>query len=54
MAHKAKKIIRKLSKKGKYTYYIVLPADMVAKLHWKERQRLELSRRGKKIIIEDA
>ena len=48
------KYIRKLSKKGKYSYYLVIPGALVEKLKWREKQKLEVDIYGKdKLIISD-
>ena len=47
------KNIRKLTKVGEHSYSIVIPKEFIKKLKWKERQRLVLDLRGKKITIED-
>lgn len=49
----AKKYTRKLTKQGNYSYYIILPKEIIYELNWRERQKLILRRAGKKIIIED-
>ena len=45
--------VRKLTKTGSGSYYVVLPKDMVRDLSWKERQKLQVRRSGKRLIIED-
>ncbi|MCD4761625.1 hypothetical protein K8R32_01570 [bacterium] len=47
------KNIRKLTKSGSGSYYVVLPREMVRDLSWSERQKLQVKRSGKRIIIED-
>ena len=47
------KNIRKLTKTGSGSYYVVLPKEMVRGLSWKERQKLQVRRSGKRLIIED-
>lgn len=47
------KSIRKITKLGKWSYGITLPIDIVRKLKWKERQKVVVKLRGKKISIED-
>ena len=46
--------IRKLNKTGGSSYSLVLPKEMVKKLGWRERQKLQLEKKGKSIIIKDA
>ena len=48
------KNIRKLNRVGLTSYSVVIPKDMVKKLGWRERQKLQLERKGKSIIIKDA
>ncbi len=48
-----RKAIRKLTKSGKYSYYVVIPKRWIDFLNWKERQKLILNLRGKKITIKD-
>lgn len=47
------KSIRKITKLGKWSYGITLPIDIVRKLKWKERQKVVVKLRGKKISIKD-
>ena len=46
--------VRKLNKTGGSSYSIVIPKDMVKKLGWRERQKLQFKLSGKKITIVDA
>jgi len=46
--------IRKLNKTGLASYSVVIPKEMIKKLKWQERQKLQLALRGKSIIIKDA
>ena len=46
------KEIRRLTKLGKHSYYVVVPAYMVRGLGWKERMRLSVSLYGDKILVE--
>ncbi len=52
MAH-PRHTIRKLTKQGKYSYYVTLPKELVKKLHWKERQKLVVRKYGNGILIKD-
>ena len=45
--------VRKIVKNGRESYYINLPKDIVRELKWRERQKLTVTRRGKRVIIED-
>ena len=47
------KDIRKLTRVGKASFAVVLPVDYVAKLKWKEKQRVVVKRKGSKLIISD-
>ena len=54
MVHiRRKKFVRKLTKLGKYTYYIVVPKILIDDLHWRERQKLVVFRRGKGLLVKD-
>ncbi len=44
--------IRKIFKSSR-SYVITLPIEVVKNLGWKERQKIVIRQRGKKIIIED-
>lgn len=46
--------IRKLGRTGKgSSFFITLPIEMVRNLKWRERQKLTVKLKGKKLIIED-
>jgi len=48
------KYIRKITKKTKYTYTIVLPKELIDGFHWKDGQKIEICAFGKnKIFITD-
>ncbi len=47
------KSVRKLGKVGKYSYAVTIPGDIIRELGWKERQKLVVSQKRKKIIIQD-
>lgn len=47
------KNIRSLTKAGKRSLYVMLPIEMVEKLKWRERQKVVLSLKNGKIIIQD-
>ena len=49
----AKKYIRKVTRVGKRSLSVVIPADIVAELKIRERQKVVVKRSGKKIIISD-
>jgi len=48
-----KQFIRKLTKTGKYTYYIVVPKELIGRLSWRERQKLVIKKSGKGLSIKD-
>jgi bifunctional DNA-binding transcriptional regulator/antitoxin component of YhaV-PrlF toxin-antitoxin module len=48
-----KKYIRKVTRSGKRSLFINIPAEIVDELKIRERQKLVVKRSGKKIIIED-
>ena len=45
--------IRKISKTGKYTYYVTIPKEMLDRLGWRERQKVIVKKSGQKPIIRD-
>ncbi len=45
--------IRKLTHRGKYSYYIILPKELIEKFNWRERQKLTVRGYGKGILIKD-
>ena len=45
--------IRKLTKIGGHTLAVSIPIDMIRKLGWKERQKVVVSLKGKKLTVED-
>lgn len=47
------KYIRKIVKNGRNSYYINIPKEIVKELKFKERQKLVITRRGKRISIVD-
>jgi len=51
--NKQKKITRKLTMTGKYTYYVTIPREYIEILGWRKKQKVTLKLSGKKIIIED-
>ncbi len=48
-----KEYIRKITKVAKRSYAVVIPKELIIELGWRERQKVVLSRRGKKIIVAD-
>jgi antitoxin component of MazEF toxin-antitoxin module len=47
------KNIRKVTRVGKHSLSVVIPADIVRELGIRERQKLVVRRSGQKIIVED-
>jgi hypothetical protein len=47
------KNIRNLTRVGKTSISVTIPVEMLKKLKWKERQKVVLNLKGKKITIED-
>lgn len=48
-----KKEIRKIVKNGRGSYYINIPKQFLKELKYRERQKLEITLRGKSILITD-
>ncbi len=48
-----KKYIRKVTRVGKRSLSIIIPAKLVKELKIRERQKLVISQRGKTLIIKD-
>ncbi len=48
-----KKYIRKITRVGKRSLAVVIPAEIIDELKIREKQKVVLRRSGKKIIIED-
>lgn len=48
-----KKYIRKVTRVGRRSLSVVIPADIVDELKIREKQKLTLRRSGSKIIVED-
>jgi len=47
------KYIRKITRVGKRSLSVVIPAEIINELKIREKQKVVLRRSGKKIIIED-
>lgn len=46
--------IRKINKTGAgKSYSVTLPIDFVRELNWREHQKVVVTKKGKKLIIED-
>lgn len=51
---KKEKIVRKLTKTGRGSMYIVLPKEYIRDLGWRERQKLVVQRVKGGLFIKDA
>jgi len=48
------KYVRKLTVTGPgKTYYLTLPRGMIKDLDWKKGEKKVISRKGKKVVVED-
>ncbi len=45
--------VRKITKVGGHSYAVTIPKSLVRELGWRERQKVTVTKRGKKLIIED-
>ena len=46
--------IRKLTKKGEYSYFVILPKRLIDSFNWRDRQKVVVKSYGKnKILISD-
>ena len=45
--------VRKLTRVAGSSYYVTIPLDYIRELGWRERQKVVVKKRGKKLIIED-
>ena len=43
--------VRKITKTGRYTYYVTIPRAIIDELGWRERQKVVVKREGKKVVI---
>ncbi len=48
-----KKYTRKVTRVGKRSLSVVIPAEIVAELNIRERQKVTIHRVGKKVVIQD-
>ena len=46
------KNIRKLTRVGKRSICVVIPASIIEELGWRERQKVVVSQKGNSIVIE--
>ena len=49
----SEKHIRKLTRVGKISMCITIPIEYIKELKWRERQKVVVIKKGKKLIIED-
>ena len=47
------KHIRKLTRVGKFSMSVTIPIEYIKELKWRERQKVVVNKKGKKLIIED-
>lgn len=47
------KDIRKLTRVGRASFAVTLPVEYLAKLKWREKQKLKVLLKGRSIIIRD-
>jgi len=52
-AKSASQPVRKLAKVGGHSYSVTIPLSYIRELGWKEKQKVVLTMRGKKITIQD-
>ena len=45
--------VRKITKTGKYTYYVTIPKALIEELGWRERQKVVVERDGKTLVVRD-
>ncbi len=45
--------VRKLTRSGSHSYYVLIPPAFIRDLNWKERQKLTLKKIGNTIVISD-
>lgn len=45
--------VRKITKLGGHSLAVTIPIEMVRKLKWRERQKVVVKLRGKKLTVED-
>ena len=50
---KTKKYTRKVTRVGKRSLSVVIPAEIVKELKIREKQKVVIKRRGKEIVIKD-
>ena len=54
MAKRAtKKNIRKLTRQGKRSIGVIVPADIIRTLRWREKQKVVVTRKGSIVSIRD-
>ena len=53
MNYKKEGVARKITKTGKYTYYVTIPREYIEALGWRCKQKVAIKLSGKKVVIED-
>ncbi|MCF7905922.1 AbrB/MazE/SpoVT family DNA-binding domain-containing protein [Candidatus Gracilibacteria bacterium] len=53
LAKSSSQATRKITKVGGHSYYVTIPLDYIRELGWREHQKVQVTKHGKKIIIED-
>jgi len=49
----AKQHVRKLTRSGSHSYYLLIPPEFIRQLKWKERQKLVVTKSKRGILIRD-
>ncbi|MBT3356184.1 AbrB/MazE/SpoVT family DNA-binding domain-containing protein [bacterium] len=45
------KVIRKLTKKSEYSYYVSIPKEFIDKYNWKAKQKLTIEDKGRGALV---
>ena len=45
--------VRKLTRSGSHSYYVLIPPEFVRSLNWRTHQKLVVTLRGKNVVISD-
>jgi bifunctional DNA-binding transcriptional regulator/antitoxin component of YhaV-PrlF toxin-antitoxin module len=45
--------VRKITKTGKYTYYVTIPKSYIDELGWRERQRVVVELEDDRLVVRD-
>jgi hypothetical protein len=49
----SEKIVRKLTRSGSHSYYVLLPPEIIRDLKWKAHQKVTVEKQGKNVVIRD-